>query len=798
MYDFNDIQKASLEQLDWHKLTSHLAKKTTSSLGQELAKNLRPNFDADIEEHQRQLAITASIKQKIQYSNLRIDCSQLNDSRQILETLAKGHTLDASELRVILNNVVAGNHIIDVYQDCFVDDQGLLELATPFHQLDDLRQSVAHAIDSRGQIRDTASPELEKIRSEIKELDEKIHKKMYASLKKQRLEEYFQDDYITIREDRMVLPLKANMRGKLAGIIHGSSGSGNTYFIEPEDVIADNNSFKLLCHDERVEIESILKNLSYLARQMVSELQDNEQTLGRLDLAQAKTMLAIEIDGKLPQLVQSNDTLQLMDIRHPLLTIAHKGNKHAVIANNLILPRNIKSAIVSGPNAGGKTIFLKSIGLNILMAMSGLLPSVGKASHLPACRQLYTELGDHQSIEQGLSTFSAHMVALKQIIEASTSETMIICDELAHGTDAAEGAALAQAILESMATAHFRTITSTHYRQLTQLPISDERFMNASFQVDNQGQPTFNLVEGVPGRSSAISTAKTVGMPDGLIERASQLMDPLQRDELEIANQQQYWQLKKEKLEKDTQNLIEEEKKIAEKMASLENEIQENLQKKYSEFRLELSEARQWLRSQKNAGKASDPKSVEVQIAQVQESVVEKAPSTLKEKVLQRAIEIGDGVEVLASKQKGRVLKEADKRGFIELQIGSMRLKLHKDELVIFEQPRTSTKKQQNDVSYSSSKRLEPSIPFTPQSVENTLDVRGKRLEEALEFCEKFIDNATMNGPNEVIVIHGHGSNLLKKEIRQYLESCYYDIRYRPGKDGEGGDGVTIITLLGS
>lgn len=647
-----------------------------------------------------------------------------------------------------------------------------------------LEKHITDAIDITGELKDTATRELFRIRSELKEKSNRLRNRLQKIIKKVSEDNLIQEDFFTIREGRFVLPIKVENKRQIPGIIHGVSQTGATVFLEPTEIIDMNNDISLLQNEEKREIYRILSNLTSEIGQNYRELQISKSIIAHFDSIHAKAKYSIEFGGIKPTLHDS-DEIELTNIRHPLL-VHSKGLKN-VVPLSISFTKNKRGHLISGPNAGGKTVALKSIGLNLLMTLSGIFP-IGYCS--TGYRRIYSSIGDNQSIENDLSTFSSQMLQLKKIIDNCSSDSLVLIDEIGSGTDPQEGSALAAGILESFLEMNAYFVVTTHQSFLKSYALRKNEIDNASMQFDLENmKPTYKFLQGVPGNSYAFVMAKNIGLSNLILERAQNFIGNKHNEiEESISILQKY----KSETETLRNNLAEENLRIEALRKELETQLKEIKQKKQkliNEGRLEANELLQKANSL-----------IENTIREIREE--KKAISDIKKefnynKTLlnddikkftqkyeiqsneQDNISIGDNVYYEDPSSIGTVIEiyEENKTALVDFEGKKFRLPINKLFKALFQ---TTKSKQVSEIKFGTF---------------STIDLRGKRAEESIREVDQLISDALISNLPYVTIIHGKGTGALREAIHQFLKSHPSISSFRLGKLEEGGAGVTIVEL---
>ncbi|MGE5398693.1 MAG: endonuclease MutS2 [Chitinophagales bacterium] len=653
----------------------------------------------------------------------------------------------------------------------------------------ELEEKLEAAIDDSGQVKDSATPELKSIRSRMEILRHRIKDYLRDFVKSAHNQKFLQDALITERGGRYVVPVKQEYRHEIKGIVHDESASGATVFIEPAVVVDSNNEIRRLELEERREVEKILRQLSMLVGVFSEELEDNLDSLELLDLWVAKARLAIKMDAYLPRL-NSKGRIRLQRARHPLL-----GDKAVPI--DLEMGDRFDILVLTGPNTGGKTVTLKCAGLLTLMIMSGLFVPTGPDSELSVFSKVLVDIGDEQSIEQSLSTFSSHMINIISILEQAGKGSLVILDELGAGTDPLEGAALARAILEKMLTMNARVLVSTHHSELKAFAYQHSRVENACVEFDPVSlRPTYRLTIGIPGQSNAFEITRNLGMQKDIVERARNFV-PQQ----EIETAQMLRELKElrfqaakenEKAEALRQELEQERKLFEQHRKEVEGEREESLARFKKDTARHLDqvkrEAEDALENLKQKIREAEvPRWHEID--EIRQDFVQGLPDVDIESEDDpepgiKAVRPGDYVEIRSIGQKGYVVDEPSPSGDVVVQVGIMKLTVKLDDLA-------SAREQGVKITAY----RQPGLIDKRKSISPEINLLGKRATEALEELDEYIEEAFLAGLERVRVIHGKGTGALRKAIREHLKGHPYVESFQIGEQNEGGLGVTIVRI---
>ena len=646
-------------------------------------------------------------------------------------------------------------------------------------------QGSLQAVNDGGFIESFASENLSRIRRKIQENENQVREILQEILKNKG--EMLADQVVASRNGRNVLPVKNTYRNRISGVVHDISASGNTVYIEPRAVVNLNEEIASSRADERYEIQRILQELSDLFRPHAAEIANNAWIIGHLDLVRAKVRFIQETGAVVPDLSEEQD-IQLLSVRHPLIENA--------VANDLHFGPDLTEIVITGPNTGGKTIMLKTLGLAQIMAQSGLPILADKGSRVGIFSQIFADIGDEQSIEQSLSTFSSHMTNIVSILEQVDSESLVLLDELGAGTDPQEGAALAIAILEDLRLRQIKTMATTHYPELKAYGIETDWVENASMEFDTDSlRPTYRFMQGVPGRSNAFEIARRLGLSEVIVGHAQEQTDT-DSDVNRIIERLEEQTLESRKRLDNIREVEQENLKFNRALKKLYNEFNREKETELNKARLEAQEIVDLALSEsesilKNLHDKSSLKPHEIIEAKTQ--LKKLAPETVdlsKNKVLKqakknRAPKVGDDILVTSYGQRGTLVKQL-KDGRWEAQVGLIKMTLEEQEfnLLKAEKEQQPKRKQVNVV-----KRANTAGPKA------RLDLRGKRYEEAMEELDAFIDQALLNNMAQVDIIHGIGTGVIREGVTKYLRRNKHVKSFEYAPQSAGGSGCTIATL---
>ncbi|AFC33056.1 recombination and DNA strand exchange inhibitor protein [Paenibacillus mucilaginosus 3016] len=782
-----------LATLDFHAVLERCAAHASTSLGKSRVEELEPSGSFD------------EVKRRLQATDEAVNVERLKggapfggirDIRPALHRARIGGMLNPAELLDIALTSQGGRRLQRFLESINEDYPVplLVESTEPMTDHKALEDRIRQCIDENAHVVDSASPELARIRSELRGSESKARERLEQMVRTPSIQKMLQDNLVTIRNDRYVIPVKQEYRSHFGGMIHDQSASGATLFIEPEAVVQMNNRVRELKLKEEAEVEKILRMLSALVAEAADLLVVNVEILGELDFIFAKAGLARTMKATLP-LLNDRGFIKLKRGRHPLIASEN------VVPLDVELGGKYSSIIVTGPNTGGKTVSLKTIGLLSLMAMSGMFVPAEEGSQLCVFDAIYADIGDEQSIEQNLSTFSSHMTNIIRILREMTPKSLVLLDELGAGTDPAEGSALAISILDYMHRMGCRIVATTHYTELKAYAYDRQGVINASMEFDVQTlRPTYRLLVGVPGRSNAFAIAERLGLSRSIIENArGQVGEEEQRVESMIATLEQNTiqaeaerataqelrrevETLREKLNAERHRFEEQRDKLLEKA---EREGREAVAKARREAEEVIAELRRLQREE--AGGVKDHK-----LSELKKKLNDAAPELRSKQVSQlpkkKPETIGPGDEVLVTNlgQRGHVVDVVNAQEYT-VQLGILKMKVNKADLELVKQ--APQKKAEPPKATSSLKRTRD------ENAKMELDLRGANVEEAMIEVDRFLDESYLANFGQVYIIHGKGTGVLRAGIQEYLRKHKHVKSYRMGNYNEGGAGVTVAEL---
>ncbi|PTK38477.1 endonuclease MutS2 [Staphylococcus hominis] len=782
------MRQKTLDVLEFDKIKSFVASETISDLGREKVSKMSPATDFETVEFQ--MNETDEISQIYNKHHLP-SLSGLSKVSPLIHRAKIGGVLNVTELNVIKRLIQVQNQFKTFYNQLLEEDEGVVkypilnERMNQLPVLTDLYQEINEKCDAYD-LYDNASYELQGIRSKISSTTQRIRQNLDRIVKSQANQKKLSDAIITVRNDRNVIPVKAEYRQDFKGIVHDQSASGQTLYIEPSSIVEMNNQISRLRNDEAVERERILTELTGLVAADDNNCLVAESVMGQIDFLTAKARYARSIKGTKPTFYKER-TVYLPNAYHPLL------NKDTVVANTIEFIDDIETVIITGPNTGGKTVTLKTLGLIIVMAQSGLLIPTLDGSQLSVFENVYCDIGDEQSIEQSLSTFSSHMKNIVEILKETDKNSLVLFDELGAGTDPSEGAALAMSILDHVRGIGSLVMATTHYPELKAYSYNREGVMNASVEFDvNTLSPTYKLLMGVPGRSNAFDISKKLGLGLNIINKAKTMIGT---DEQEINSMI-------ESLEKNSKR-VDEQRIELEKLLREARTTHDDLERQYQQYKNyeqklmdeAKDKANQRIKSAtkeaddilKDLREMRDKKGADVK----EHELIDKKKhledqyeaKSLKQNVKKQKwddIHAGDEVKVLSYGQKGEVLELSGENEAV-VQMGIIKMKIPIEDL-----EKTKKKKEKPTKMVTRQNR---------QTIKTELDLRGYRYEEAVGALDQYIDQAVLSNYEQVYIIHGKGTGALQKAVQNHLKKHKSVQSFRGGMPSEGGFGVTVAEL---
>lgn len=810
-----------LEKLQWPILIEQIVAFSRSAEGQEALFNLKPDVKhEELTSHWDKQAAY----QKMISDGYKLPLDDLANLNKLLRLTKVGQMLNGIELRQVFDLLESSSKLFS-FSEAMKERYPILRfLHNSLLLVPKLTHAISSAILDNGELSDTASPELQRIRKNKLSLTKKIEEKLTALIHNSDLVPYLQDDFYTKRNERYVLPLKLDSRGRVEGKIVDTSDSGQTLFCEPNVVGTLNDQLTELELQEKLEIIRIFRELSAQVHLNTESLQLNYRTLVEADITFSKALYSYQIQATIPTLVEK-PCIHLIGSRHPLLNLEQKS----IVKNDITTNDQQKVLIISGPNAGGKTVVLKTVGLLHLMAKAGLLIPAEKESKFYDFKNYFLEMGDSQNIQTNLSTFSAHLIGLKPILEQADKECLVLLDEVAVGTDPQTGSAIAQALVENLAEKSIYSVVTTHFDNLKTLALNSPNYRNGSMEYSIKNyKPTFHLIWDLPGQSFGLELAEQIGLPSHIIHRAkalrgshlssldeaiskylqerekfSELSEQLTKEKLALESTRDHFEREKAFLQQERQQSA---KKYAEIYRSQLSQLQEDFELQMDSFKKMLQESETSL-SKQDLQQLRQTSSVHLdKIRQGAEDLEIIAGDLIKlpGKACEMSdLKLGDRVYILPMQAEGQVAKTpAPNDESIEIQFGMLKLNSAIHDLRLLSQTNNDKNAPLKNSASNSKNHKHFSLAAKDSKIirssSNTLDVRGTNLETAYELALSFIDRAIMRGDSYCLILHGHGTGSLKQGLRQKLsEECPYAIKVRPGSVDEGGDALTVVTFSG-
>ncbi|MDM8148799.1 endonuclease MutS2 [Priestia megaterium] len=784
------MQSRIFHVLEFNKVKEQLQKKVASSLGREKVANLIPSTQYEEVVKWQEATDEATTVLRLRGN---VPLGGIFDVRPSVKRAEIGGTLSSNELLDVASTIYAARQVKQFIEQVVEDEDLQLPIITEHIEklmpLPEVEQTIKMSIDENGTVLDGASDQLRGIRQKLRSTESRIREKLESLIRSSSAQKMLSDAIVTIRNERFVIPVKQEYRSAYGGIVHDQSSSGATLFIEPQAIVTLNNELQEAKVKEKQEIERILIALTVQVAEVANELRQNVYLLGELDFMFAKGRYSHELKASKPKM-NDRGYIKLVKAKHPLIA------QEDVVANDIELGDQYTSIVITGPNTGGKTVTLKTLGLFTLMAQAGLQIPALDGSEMAVFKHIFADIGDEQSIEQSLSTFSSHMVNIVDILQKVDHESLVLFDELGAGTDPQEGAALAISILDQVYERGARVVATTHYPELKAYGYNREGVVNASVEFDIETlSPTYKLLIGVPGRSNAFEISKRLGLSAEVIERAkgyigsetnkvenmiASLEDSRRQSEHELEEAEE---LRKEaqKLHKELQSQIIEFNEKRDKLyEKAEEKAQATVKAASEEAEKIISDLRKM--SQKNHALVKEHELIEAR-KRLEDAVPtleksKKKPAVPKKQ--ERTLQAGDEVKVLSWGQKGTLVERVSNNEW-QVQMGIMKMKVKEKDLEYISSPKPVETKPL------------ATVKGKDYHVNLELDLRGERYENALIRVEKYIDDALLANYPRVSIIHGKGTGALRKGVQEYLKNHRSVKNIRFGEASEGGSGVTVV-----
>ncbi len=789
------MNKKTVGVLEYDKIIQRLKEQAGSSMTKVVIEELRPSTDPM--EIRERLAETDEAVTLITHKG-PLPLGNFYPIQEMLSYAKKGGTLSPGELLRIRYNLKITRDVLAFLKSDLPPlplMESLAELLVPFGSLE---EEISRAIVSEEEISDHASKDLYRIRREKDQKNQAIKKIMDRLIRSPLEKDFLQEPIVSLREGRYVVPVKAQWRGKIPGIVHDQSASGATVFVEPQAVVHENNQLRQLENEEKQEIHRILSDFSQRLGEKATVLNNNQELLVHLDLICAKGKLSALQKGESPSIGEDR-AFCLKEARHPLI------DPREVVPIEVALGGTCRGLMITGPNTGGKTVTLKTCGLLAMMAQTGLHIPASSESTLPVFKEIFADIGDEQSIEQNLSTFSSHMANIISIVNQAGPDSLILLDELGAGTDPTEGAALAIAVVEDLLKTGSLVMATTHYTELKKYALSADRVENASMAFDLETlSPTYHLQMGIPGKSNAFAISEKLGLPQPFIEKAKKLLEgeDLKFEEVmeRIEEDQKQAQAERDqaialniaikKKEKEIEALLESTQRQREKVLDEAKEEARKIVGEVKDFSREVKEDLRSLANKESLGERN--RGWDENRRKIKDAAGRYAATIRKKEnrrpLTREEVEKGLGVHVVSLDQKGEVLSLPDDKGQVAVAIGALKVRVSVEDLTALDSSEQKKQRPSTNGGYRLNRKDKPILS-------TTLDVRGADLEEALIKVDQYLDRAFLGNVPVITIIHGKGTGVLMKGIRNHLKHHKQIAAYRKGSYHEGGDGVTIVEM---
>lgn len=783
------MEKRVLKTLEYDKILAMLKERASCCVSRELVDTMEPSGDFDTVE--RELKLTAEAE-TLFYKTGRSPVDDFPDMRHCLERMHAALFLSTGELLGIASCLKAARIAKDILAKEVGEESYLYNLAGLLITHRSAEEEINRCIINEDEIFDGASPALARIRRAMRLANEKVREKLNSMIRSTAYQKYLQEPIITIRNGRFVIPVKQEYRQQVPGLIHDQSSSGATLFIEPSAVVELGNEYKKLLAEEADEIERILTELTAMLAPYADEIRENLNIMGQIDLVFAKAKLSRELNAVMPRL-NRNNYVRIVRGRHPLIPADR------VVPIDIWIGRDYRSLIITGPNTGGKTVTLKIVGLFALMVQSGIFVPANEGSEFPVFEHIYADIGDEQSIEQSLSTFSSHMKNIVGILDKADENSLVLLDELGAGTDPIEGAALAMSILEELNNRRCTCVSTTHYSEIKAFAMTHEGMENASMEFDiDRLCPTYRLYIGIPGKSNAFEISSRLGLPNSIIDKAKGFLkgEDVRFEDIISSAQSQHRIAEEERkmaeearaeLEKLRADAERERRKLDEDRNRLQAKAKEDAKRIVADTKREMEKLIVEIRSIKDIDRSAADRVIQAARDKLRatETAVNEKEAIKKEDNTKppKTVRAGDTVNIVTLDQKATVLSAPDSKGEVMVQAGVMKLNVKLKDIRLIEEKKAAAPTS-GKVGLGAGKQ----VGFE-------LDVRGMLVDEANIIVDRYLDDAYNAGLSEVNIIHGKGTGALRAGVQAFLKRHPLVKGYRMGSYGEGDAGVTVVTL---
>jgi DNA mismatch repair protein MutS2 len=788
------MNEKALRVLEYNKVMEMLENKASSSLGKALCQALKPSstFDEVIAWQKETTEATGMLIQigtppigPFFELSSALKLSTIGGCLTPKQLLEIGDSLRTS--RTIKKYISSNGAGRDTYPVMF-------GLADRIHNHVELEKHIELCIISESLVSDNASSELKKIRRSIESKNTAIRNKLESMITSPVYQKYLQDSLITIRQDRFVIPVKSEHKNQVKGLVHDQSAKGSTFYIEPLAVVELNNELRELHIDEQKEIERILRMLTGEVALVAGSIGDNIEAMSKIDFLFAKGKLALDMKAVEPEINQDRK-FRIKNGRHPMLP------KNIVVPSNIWLGEHFTSLLITGPNTGGKTVTLKTVGLLTLMAQAGLHVPADYGTQLSIFDEVFADIGDEQSIEQSLSTFSSHMTNIVKILSDVTPNSLVLFDELGAGTDPTEGAALAMAILDQLRSKQIRSLATTHYSELKEYAIVTDGIENACVEFDVETlSPTYKLLIGIPGKSNAFEISQKLGLDKQIINYAKEYIhkDDIRFEDILANIEKSQRQVEQERdeairmrleIEKLKNSLKEKEDKWLKQRDDLTRKAKDEARELLKQAKDEADEIIKELRSIKTTVDQSRNKDVEEMRRRLIEGIDRTSDSVIKSEAINEFapehLMVGDSVRVLSINQEATVVSLPNDKGDLTVQVGLMKMNVNLKQLVVI------SKKKKDEKIYNKVREFSAKSA----SISSEIDVRGNNTEEAIGIIDKYLDDAALSSLSQVRIIHGKGTGALRKGLHEHFRNHPHVKKFEDAAYNEGGNGATVIVL---
>lgn len=783
------MEKRVLKTLEYDKILAMLKERASCCVSRELVDTMEPSGDFDTVE--RELKLTAEAE-TLFYKTGRSPVDDFPDMRHCLERMHAALFLSTGELLGIASCLKAARIAKDILAKEVGEESYLYNLAGLLITHRSAEEEINRCIINEDEIFDGASPALARIRRAMRLANEKVREKLNSMIRSTAYQKYLQEPIITIRNGRFVIPVKQEYRQQVPGLIHDQSSSGATLFIEPSAVVELGNEYKKLLAEEADEIERILTELTAMLAPYADEIREDLNIMGQIDLVFAKAKLSRELNAVMPRL-NRNNYVRIVRGRHPLIPADR------VVPIDIWIGRDYRSLIITGPNTGGKTVTLKIVGLFALMVQSGIFVPANEGSEFPVFEHIYADIGDEQSIEQSLSTFSSHMKNIVGILDKADENSLVLLDELGAGTDPIEGAALAMSILEELNNRRCTCVSTTHYSEIKAFAMTHEGMENASMEFDiDRLCPTYRLYIGIPGKSNAFEISSRLGLPNSIIDKAKGFLkgEDVRFEDIISSAQSQHRIAEEERkmaeearaeLEKLRADAERERRKLDEDRNRLQAKAKEDAKRIVADTKREMEKLIVEIRSIKDIDRSAADRVIQAARDKLRatETAVNEKEAIKKEDNTKppKTVRAGDTVNIVTLDQKATVLSAPDSKGEVMVQAGVMKLNVKLKDIRLIEEKKAAAPTS-GKVGLGTGKQ----VGFE-------LDVRGMLVDEANIIVDRYLDDAYNAGLSEVNIIHGKGTGALRAGVQAFLKRHPLVKGYRMGSYGEGDAGVTVVTL---